>query len=376
MRRGNGFGCLVSKGKGKPFLARWVYKGRVFTKTTGEADRRKALKELERLTRPFREEREIDVLRAVLARIKTAEETASRKVVPLSELFTKFSGLPSSKDLSHGTMSIYEDATGMLVAWMADHGRACVQDVTEDDAEQFLEWLAGRNGPVAYNIKLVFYKRLWREFGDGRNPFEKFKKRKAPKSSSRRSLTEDEVERVMAEATKDPDDELLFSLGAYTGLRLSDCAMLKAENVDLAENLIKVVPIKTKRHMTSALEIPMHPALRKVVEAAAEKHPKGYLSERNAAMYERGTLTDRTRSVLERAGIETSYVDSEGRRKLVCGFHSLRHTFVSMSIDAGMNPLLVQRIVGHSSAAMTDRYYHADRKTLENGIAKMPDFAA
>jgi integrase len=113
-----------------------------------------------------------------------------------------------------------------------------------------------------------------------------------------------------------------------------------------------------------------------VVEAALKENPEGYLSERNASMYEHGTLVERTRAVFAKVGIKTSETDADGHTKITCGFHSLRHTFVSMSIDAGVNPLLVQRIVGHSSASMTDRYYHADRKAVEEGIAKMPDFAA
>ena len=376
MRRERGFGCLVPKGRGKPYLGRWVYRGKVYTKSTGESDRRRALKALERLTRPFREEREVDVLRAMEARIKAAEEAAVRKAVPLGGLFAKFSALPQAKDLSGSTMSLYEGFASQLASFMAARGRTDAGDVSEKDAEEFLEDLASRCGPVAYNVKLVFYKRLWREFGQGRNPFEKFQKRKAPKASSRRALSEEEAARVMCEAAKDPDDELLFSLGAYTGLRVSDCALLKAEDVDLGANILKVTPVKTRRHMPRPLEIPMHPALRRVVENALAGGTRGYLSERNAEMYGRGTLTERTRSVFARAGIETCEKDQDGRKKFVCGFHSLRHTFVSMSIDAGMNPLLVQRIVGHSSAAMTDRYYHADRKALEEGISKMPDFAA
>lgn len=376
MRRQKGFGCLVSKGRGKPYLARWVYRGKVYTKSTGESDRRKAERELERLTRPFREERELDVLRVMEARIKAAEEAASRPVVALDDLYGKFEALPQSKDITESTRERYGAFTGLMTEFMKGRGRTDIGSVTEADAEAYLAVLAERCGPVAYNVRLVFFKRLWREFGGGYNPFEKFQKRKASKASSRRSLTEDEVERVMVEAAKDPDDELLFSLGVYTGLRISDCALMKAESVDLEAGVLRVVPLKTKRHMSAALEIPMHPALRKVVEKAFAKRPSGYLSERNAYMYERRTLTDRTRAVLERAGIETSMLDPEGRRKLVCGFHSLRHTFVSMSIDAGMNPLLVQRIVGHTSAAMTDHYYHANRKALEEGIAKIPDFAA
>lgn len=376
MRRGKGFGCLVSKGRGKPYLARWVYQGKVYTKSTGESDRRKAERELERLTRPFREERELDVLRAIEARIKAAEEAAARPVVALNDLYGKFEALPQSKDITESTRSRYGAFTDLMTEFMKGRGRTDIGSVTEADAEAYLAVLAERCGPVAYNVRLVFFKRLWREFGGGYNPFEKFPKRKVSKASPRRSLTEEEVERVLVEATKDPDDELLFSLGVYTGLRVSDCALMKAESVDLETGVLRVVPIKTKRHMSAALEIPMHPALRKVIEKALAKKPSGYLSERNAYMYTHGTLTDRTSAVLERVGIETSYLDADGHRKLVCGFHSLRHTFVSMSIDAGMNPLLVQRIVGHTSVNMTSAYFHANKKAIEEGINKLPDFAA
>lgn len=375
MRREKGFGCLVSKGKGKPFLARWVYHGKVYTKSTGEADRRKALKALERLTRPFREEREIDVLRMIEARLKVTDEVAVRKAVPLSELFMKFSALPQSKDLNESTMSIYECMTRQMISFMNSRGRNDISEVTEKDAEEFLEDLANHSGPDAYNIKLVFYKRLWREFGHGQNPFEKFQKRKVSKASSRRALSEDEVVRVMSEAAKNPDDKLLFSLGIYTGLRISDCALLRIEDIDFETNVLNVTPLKTRKH-TVSLEIPIHPALRKILKKAIAERTSGYVSEHNAEMYKRGTITDRTQSIFVKSGIKTFTKSEDGHLKLICGFHSLRHTFVSMSINAGMNPLLVQRIVGHSSVNMTSAYFHANKKAIEEGINKIPDFAA
>ena len=41
-RRKNGSGTLVSKGRGKPWLAKWVYQGKVYYRSTGEIDKQKA----------------------------------------------------------------------------------------------------------------------------------------------------------------------------------------------------------------------------------------------------------------------------------------------------------------------------------------------
>ena len=62
-----------------------------------------------------------------------------------------------------------------------------------------------------------------------------------------------------------------------------------------------------------------------------------------------------------------------GRKKFLCGFHSLRHTFVRMNINGGMNPMLVQNIVGHSSLDMTRNYFHQNENVLRDGINNMPN---
>ena len=42
----------------------------------------------------------------------------------------------------------------------------------------------------------------------------------------------------------------------------------------------------------------------------------------------------------------------------MCGFHSLRHTFVSRCVAAGVDRAVVQALVGHSTARMTEHYTH------------------
>lgn len=55
--------------------------------------------------------------------------------------------------------------------------------------------------------------------------------------------------------------------------------------------------------------------------------------------------------------------------------HDLRHTAASLAIHAGANPKVVQRMLGHASAAMTlDVYadlFDSDLDTVAENVAKM-----
>ena len=54
------------------------------------------------------------------------------------------------------------------------------------------------------------------------------------------------------------------------------------------------------------------------------------------------------------------------------GFHSLRHTFVSLSLNAGVPIAVVQAIVGHSNPAMTRHYFHQSEATLVSAVSALP----
>ena len=61
----------------------------------------------------------------------------------------------------------------------------------------------------------------------------------------------------------------------------------------------------------------------------------------------------------ERAGIEHF------------SMHALRHTYATRAIEAGVDPKVLQKILGHSSIKMTlDRYVHVTDDAMDNAIAK------
>ena len=370
-RRGNGFGSLINKGEGKPWLARWVYKGQVYYKSTGEVDKKKALKALERITRPYRDAREEDAIRNLQNRLIELQARKTKNELLTTDLWIEFAKRLKKDDVEGGTTQIYENATNRMIAWMNSRVK-CAKDITPRIAEEYLEQLSTEVGANTYNIRLVLFKRIWKYLRDDfhlcNDAWENFKKKKATKSS-RRTLSAKEIANLLVTA-KTHDMKLLITIGMYTGLRISDCAMLKWNDVDFEKKILKVIPIKTKKHMDAPLEIPIHPTLLKMLEATP--HTDDYVSKTNADGYESGSLSGQVIAVFKKCGIETSKMVN-GKLKLICGFHSLRHTFVSMAINSGMSPLLVQRIVGHSAVDMTSAYFHENQDKMREGIESLAD---
>jgi integrase len=67
---------------------------------------------------------------------------------------------------------------------------------------------------------------------------------------------------------------------------------------------------------------------------------------------------------LEVAGIQTrrEVEGLNGQRRVACvkGFHSFRHTAITMALAAGKTSAQVRRLAGHATEAMQRRYTHLD----------------
>ena len=67
--------------------------------------------------------------------------------------------------------------------------------------------------------------------------------------------------------------------------------------------------------------------------------------------------------------------DRIGRRQTIVrkGFHSLRHSFVSLAAASGVPQVVIQDLVGHGSAAMTAHYSHSSLAQKTAAIASIPE---
>lgn len=372
-RRLNGFGTLISKGKGKPYLAKWVYKGKVYYKSTGESDKKRALKVLEKLTRPYREEREEDVLRNLQNRLVSLQETRTREKLLTEEIWNAFEKTLRNRDIKQTTKNLYKSQLDGLSNWMKSKAKYA-EDITAEMCADYMEVVNAC--PSSWNLQLSLFRRVWKalgaEFNLKADVWNKFTNKRVSKKSTRRAVDDDEIH-MMLENAKTKDMKLLITTGLYTGLRISDCAMLKWESVDFENAMLHVVPIKTEKFSSEPLDIPIHPTLLNVLKSV--EHTSEYVSEENASAWKwrRSQLSQKIVRLFKSCGIKTSEVDENGRRKSKVSFHSLRHYFVSNAINNGMSPMLVSKIVGHSSLKMTDRYFHESIDKVREGINSLPD---
>ena len=76
---------------------------------------------------------------------------------------------------------------------------------------------------------------------------------------------------------------------------------------------------------------------------------------------------------LKKAGLKSSIKDENNHTHVLTGYHITRLAFVTLA-SKFMSPLLVQKIVGHSSIEMTEHYCQANQEQIREGLSQMPDF--
>jgi integrase len=87
----------------------------------------------------------------------------------------------------------------------------------------------------------------------------------------------------------------------------------------------------------------------------------------------RSKLTQKIQKHFEACGIKTTEKREVGSRaRVVVGFHSLRHAFVSMAREAGAPLAVIKGLVGHHSVSLTRHYTHVSEAASQNAIGLLP----
>lgn len=383
-KKANGCGCLEKRGG--VWRARWMVDGKTFTKSTGTGDRRKAEAVLASLVAPTQAKDEKERLENMAARIagRDAEIRAyeeKRPALSVADAFTAYKDHPEAPgSTGAGTLSVYESQHGRLVRWLENNRPEVVEmrDVTQDVAYAFLRDLSASTSPNTYNKYVTLFTRIWDVLDgnarlDGANPWRKAKK-KAVAASDRRELTMAELVRIGETATGEM--ARLCAIGVYTGLRLGDAATLDWGRVDLAKNHIAVVPRKTRRYSSGRpVIIPIVPPFRKLLLSVPPDERVGPLCPEICKKYERdrAAVTNMVQRLFEACGISTTVAAGDnGHRRVAVGFHSFRHTFVTVAAENNVPLAIVQAIVGHTSPAMTRHYTHVHENVVQAQMAAFP----
>ena len=408
MAREKGMGNLQREKSG-----RWTMRvgicGKRYCRSTRTTDRDKAERELQRFLAPFgRGERRL----------------------PLADVWLEYVKSPNRNELAPATLN------GKRIIWMhfarwMERYYLPIKDlagVTHDMITEYLALLRANLCGSTYNgrvcvLREIFYT-LAGKAGLEDDPWQGVRLR-PDDCHSRRELTMDELRRLLDAAKKvgrgvptapqpqsnehafcdgcistgeaaakrslescglgtaRPTSEwhLLFLIGIYTGLRLGDCCRLGWSNVNITQGIIQLIPKKTRRHAHGRpVTIPIHQTLGAALLEAQSPIPNsqslsGPVLPTIAELYQRGRylVSQELSRIFKAANIVTS-VRIEGRRNRTpeATFHSLRHTFVSLSANAGVPLHIVQSIVGHESTAMTRHYYHENLTALQQAVNAIP----
>lgn len=365
-------------------------------------DLRQAEAERKRLTAPMlagKRAEQLQSLTAALTQADTENEQAIEAAAPLlriDDAWETYLKNPDRPDSGEGTLRNYAGQWERFERWLKeqDPEPLTLREITPQTAQDYAATLNGGTGtsPNTYNKHTAFLKMFFRVLSDAaglkENPFEKIR-RKNLKTNSRRELTLAELKDLLENATGDL--QTLLYLGTFTGLRLGDCCTLIWGEVDLDRGLIRRVPNKTAKSGKPVL-IGIPPALYAKLSEIPPEQRKGYVLPRFAEKYTyrnaKGRPSKQAMIALEiqahfkdrkiqthKEGTgsktepdpdkpgETIEVYTGKRAVLEVGFHSLRHTYVSLHAEAGTPQAMIQANVGHSNPAMTAHYTHVNEES-------------
>jgi len=224
-----------------------------------------------------------------------------------------------------------------------------------------------------YNTKLSLlrglFKKLGPEAGVMSNPFHGIPYHEK-NTMHRQPFTQDELNALLKHCDKLIRPVILTAM--CTAMRRGDCAMLKWESIDLENGFISVKTSKTGE----LAEIPLFPMLRAELETLPRKGI--YVFPEVAEMYNTNLtgLTWRFKKAIKDAKIEGSVIkrDDAMQRASVKDFHSLRTTWITMALSAGVPMELVRRVTGHSTVdVVLKHYFRPGREAFRTALeAAMP----
>jgi len=356
----------------------------------------RAVKEHNRLVTQYAAAKKEEKLRRIrhelddAAEARAQAETAAAGELRMEDAWDRYLAARNRPQSGEGTLRDYRHRWDKFVGWWMrehNHSHPLFEHVREAHAEAFASWLdAQRLSPNRYNkiiqtCRLVFTV-LSRYRRHRPNPFGESARagiaNKTLTTNRRRDLSEAEAQLVINNATGEL--RTLFVLGLYTAMRLGDCATLRWDEVKWQLNQIVRVPRKLRRHGKTVV-IPMFHAVREALAQTPPADRRDYVLPELATTYETRSwiLTKRIRKHLQNCGIRRHRKGTgpgTGKRAVVeVGFHSLRHTFVTMLANAGAPLPVVQALAGHGSAAIQQVYLHMGPDITRRAIESLPDVA-
>jgi len=163
-------------------------------------------------------------------------------------------------------------------------------------------------------------------------------------------LTKSEVQKLI-EAAKTIKSKLILQFLYSSGLRVSEIVKIKPVDLDFNENMGWVREGKGKKDRMFILSEKLSKKLQKFIK----KH-----SDWDYLFSEKKPLTTRNIQKIVQKTAEKASIEKNVHP------HTLRHSFATHLLDAGVDIRKIQFLLGHSSIATTQIYTHISQEQVKN----------
>ena len=360
--------------RGKLYYWRGRYGDRETWICTHKTTEREALKAAQRIQAMFQREKEsrqladallevakqlanhsltIDECRPALQMLEMAAMREALKVIDelipapallASDLWEKY--MRSAPELKASTLQTKKQRFNRFAEWA---GERDMREMSDLSCRRFLDTLNG--SPQTRNNYISELSSVWKASPELNNPWTENLREKA-QTAHKKAFTREQVRKLLKYCS---DNQLDFwhsaiMLAYYTGLRFKDVVMFRRDQIT-SDGYIDLIPEKTARNKKH-VRIPINPQLRAELERITSLGPYFFPQQVSRYEHNRTVLSPEFRAILNKTNLYAPGI----------GFHSLRHTFVTEAINAGIDIKQVQAAVGHEAVEITEgTYYHGEK---------------
>ena len=276
------------------------------------------------------------------------------------------------------TFERYNSSVKLFLASLGEKSKKPISSITSRDVETFLNSrLAAKVAPKTAIVDLKIINIVFRKadkFGDiDKKPVAAVRLPKDA-SSEREIFTQDEVEKLVR-AAPTHEWQTVILLGYFCGARLTDCVLMKWENIQPEKNQLEYEQKKTGEMVS----VPLHTNLLEHLNFISTFGTKGFLCPKLAGKVTGGRrgLSEGFKRIVVKAGIDPMTVKGKGIRNFSKrSFHSLRHSFNSVLANAGVSEEVRRKMTGHASPMMNQKYTHLESETLKKAMDSFPVFGS
>ena len=266
------------------------------------------------------------------------------------------------RDKSSSTVNGYETEMVRFLNYLEkNHNRPFfLKEVGLKEMEDYLAYLTRTNHAPATrrritNIFRAFYKFCERSGYLSNNPAVMLESVKS-QLKEREYINDVEFNQLIS-AMEHPLVEAVLSTLYYTGLRIGECLSLDTEDIHPKLEYIMVKNGKGKKQR----KIPINNTLQKILseyieEFTPSQNQKFFTTKQSGAL----SITH-VNMVLRNCRKSIGW-----KKKISC--HNLRHSFASNLVKKNVNLVLIQKLLGHSSLAVTSVYTHSNLDDLKEAV--------